>query len=248
MKHMDYSVFLERYLEGEMEPSEERWFKKELEGNEALQKELRLRQQVEKALAEPGILELRSRLAEIGREETMPAPQKRLSRKRMITAAVTLALLISAGTFLLKQNAGPTGQEIFEEYFEAADPILKTRTAGAKTNDLYRKAVAYYSDGEFEKAKQCFKQVLETRENDMESHLYKGISEMKTEEFNEGERSFKTVIDQGDNLFIEDAHWYLSLCYIVTGEEEKAIPHLDKIKKEKGPHSSDARKIVKKIR
>ncbi len=57
-----------------------------------------------------------------------------------------------------------------------------------------------------------------------------GISKFEEENYPEAKVSFTKVIDNKDNLFFEDAQWYLALCYLKTGEKDKAVNSLSVIK------------------
>ncbi|NLA49234.1 MAG: hypothetical protein GX876_07185, partial [Bacteroidales bacterium] len=56
------------------------------------------------------------------------------------------------------------------------------------------------------------------------------------------------VMDDRDNLFFEDAQWYLSLCYLKTSEKDKAVNTLKAVKESGSVYSRNAGKILKKIR
>jgi tetratricopeptide (TPR) repeat protein len=70
---------------------------------------------------------------------------------------------------------------------------------------------------------------------------------MEEKMYNEAEKSFTTVIDNNNNLFIESARWYLALCYVKTEDIDKAIPLFQSIRKEGGLYSKDAKKVLRKI-
>jgi hypothetical protein len=52
------------------------------------------------------------------------------------------------------------------------------------------------------------------------------------------------VIDDKNNLYIDQAQWYLALCYLNTNETEKAKQLFRIIGKENGIYRNDARKIA----
>jgi thioredoxin-like negative regulator of GroEL len=56
------------------------------------------------------------------------------------------------------------------------------------------------------------------------------------------------VIDDNDNLFLEDAEWYLALCYLKTQEPEKAADVLDQIKRSESIYKKDAARIMRKMK
>ncbi len=82
----------------------------------------------------------------------------------------------------------------------------------------------------------------------MESTMLYGVSNYEEENYPEAKQSFTKVIDNNNNLFLEDAQWYLALCYLKTDEKEKAIDQLNFIKKSESIYRDDARKILRKMK
>lgn len=246
MEQLDYSVFIERYIENQMGPSERKWFGKELEGNPELVKELHLRREAETALADTEVLDLRAKLAAI--QEESPVKSSNFQARKVLVLAASFLILFTTSTLLIKDFKRNDLESLYEEYFSMAQPVVKTRAVDSHSNPVYLKAISHYTDGEFEQAKSLFKQVLADEEGNMEFRFYLGISEMKLEQYDEGKVSFNKVINHGDNLFIEDAHWYLSLCYVATDEGKKALPHLEYLVEKDTPYRRKAVRLTRKIK
>jgi cytochrome c-type biogenesis protein CcmH/NrfG len=90
--------------------------------------------------------------------------------------------------------------------------------------------------------------VLVEDPGDMESTMLYGVSNFEEKNYPVAEQSFTSVVTNNDNFYIEDAQWYLALCYIQTNEKAKAIDQLAMIRDSGGIYSKDARKILKKMR
>ena len=56
------------------------------------------------------------------------------------------------------------------------------------------------------------------------------------------------MILHGDNLFIEEAEWYKSLCYIKMNDTGKAKEQLLRIVERKGYYANDAKAVLRKMR
>jgi pentatricopeptide repeat protein len=56
------------------------------------------------------------------------------------------------------------------------------------------------------------------------------------------------VIDDKNNLYIDQAQWYLALCYLNTNETDKAKQLFKLIVKEGGIYKDDAKKIIRGLR
>jgi hypothetical protein len=82
-----------------------------------------------------------------------------------------------------------------------------------------------------------------------EETYYFGIKSAQESRFNEAVIAFKRVINSGDQAHLEDSEWLLALCYIKTGEEEKAKTLLEKMADSKGHrYSGQSGKLLKKIK
>jgi hypothetical protein len=82
-----------------------------------------------------------------------------------------------------------------------------------------------------------------------EETYYFGIRSTQESRFNEAVIAFKRVINSGDKAHIEDSEWLLALCYIKTGEGEKAKILLEKMADSKGhKYSEQSGKLLKKIK
>jgi len=79
-----------------------------------------------------------------------------------------------------------------------------------------------------------------TPENIM-GRLYSGLSHIELGEFSKAIIDFKFVIKQNDNLFIDQAEWYLALCYLKTNQTKEAVNYLEKIAGDRGFFKTKAR-------
>ena len=82
----------------------------------------------------------------------------------------------------------------------------------------------------------------------MHSTLLNGISNFEIQNYPEATNSFRKVINNNNNLYIDHAQWYLALCYIRTGDQVKAKEQLIEVEKSGSIYRKDARKILKRIK
>ena len=80
MKTIDFSYFIERYNAGEMDEAEKEWFRKELQKNEMLRKEVELRSRTDAVLKNHDLMKLRSKLNAIEKQRREPVPLKKPGR------------------------------------------------------------------------------------------------------------------------------------------------------------------------
>jgi hypothetical protein len=82
-----------------------------------------------------------------------------------------------------------------------------------------------------------------------EETYYFGIKSAQEKRFNEAIFAFKRVINSGDKIHSQDSEWLLALCYVKTGETEKAKSLLSTMANSKShKYSEESGKMLKKIR
>ncbi len=82
----------------------------------------------------------------------------------------------------------------------------------------------------------------------MQTALLKGVSNFEEKKYPEAKQSFGKVIDDKNNLYIDQAQWYLALCYLNTNETDKAKQLFRIIGNEGGIYKKDAKKIIRGLK
>lgn len=247
MKTTDFSIFIERYIAGEMDITEKIWFEKELEGNEELRKEVDLRRKTDSVLKNHDILILRNKLSEIENRRKATSPVSGRKRSVLRYAAVFAGLVI-IGCLVIFSGSNLSSKEILNRYYKVYEPTTASRSSVGDLNSNYDKAINYYNENDFKNAAISFIKVQESDPKYMESIFLYGVSNLETSNYGEAEKSFLKVIDNANNLFIEDAQWYVAFCYIKTNDKIKAQNQLAIIRKSDGIYKNYAKKILKKLK
>ncbi len=251
MKSIDYSYFIERYLAGEMTRQEKTWFEKELDGNEFLQKEVAVRKKTDDALRRHDIIELRNKLARIETARRESEAIKLNHKKTAFRSAAVLAGLIVAGSLFLLPNRNSSPDAIYNDYFtvyNAGSPERSTIVIADNISELYKSAMILYHENDFKDASTLLSKYLKNRPGHMEAYMVYGVSEMKNNRFDEAAKAFSTVINDGNNYYLDNARWYLALCYIKSGQTDAARNQLLTIKNSGNAFSKKASDILKKIK
>jgi tetratricopeptide (TPR) repeat protein len=248
MKTKDFSYFIERHISFEMTESERQWFLKEMENNPDLRREVDLRKKSDEILKKQSIMSLRIKLSELEnnrRKKEMDAVVRRMAILKYVAAFVGVAIITSLILFTGKTL---TSEEIVNQFYQAYEAPSFQRSSSTDTNSEYILGLKYYNAQDYRNAASQFAKVLEKNPNDMQTHLLSGVSKMEEKKYNDAKKSFTTVIDDKDNLFIESAKWYLALCYLKTEENDRASELLGSISKEGGLYRREAKKILRKIK
>ena len=241
---------ISKYLDGELNPVEARDFEEALAQDHELQEELDLYRDVDEALSDTEVLNLRAQLDEI-HEELTPQIEKitRRSSKRVLRYAVaaSVAVVISLGTyglFFKKVN----DNKLVSQFYKPYDVTLVNRSANSELTGILGEALYLYDNANYKEAITLFEEILDTNPEMMASHLYSGISYMELKEYTKAGISFNTVIEHNDNLYIEQAEWYLGMVYMLTGKKEEARKLFRKIKQSDGYYRDEAARILRKLR
>jgi tetratricopeptide (TPR) repeat protein len=249
MKTNDFSYFIERYNAGEMSETEKQWFQKEIEGNEKLRNEVNLRKRTDEILKNQNVISLRNKLSEI--EKSRSKQSASVDKFRIpvyIRYAAVISALVLIGSLVIFPGKSLSNQEIMNQYYKPYEPAANQRSAHSDADADFTLALEFYNTHDYNKAAILFNKVLEKKPNDMQTVLLKGVSNFEEKRYPEAKQSFGKVIDDKNNLYIDQAEWYLALCYINTNEKEKAQSLLTKISIEDGIYKNDAKKIIRKLK
>ncbi|MCX6320762.1 MAG: tetratricopeptide repeat protein [Bacteroidia bacterium] len=248
MKTIDFSYFIERYNAGKMSDSERQWFLKELDGNEKLQNEVDLRKRTDEVLKNQNIISLRSKLSDIEKKREASIPVRNSKKPVSLKYAAVISVLVIIGSITMFSGRNLSSDEIMNRYYKVYEPPTGQRSVQSGTNADFTLALKFYNTHDYEKAAILFNKVVESNPKDMQSTLLNGIVNFENNKYPEAKRSFGNVINDNNNLYIDQAQWYLALCYVKTDEREKAIQQLEIIKKEGGIYRNDAKKIIRKLK
>jgi len=249
MKTVDFSYFIERYNAGEMSDAEKQWFRKELDGNEKLRNEVNLRKRTDEVLKNHDIISLRNKLTSIeNNRREVNKPVKKSKKPAYLKYAAVIAGLVLIGVLTMFSGKKLSSEEIMNRYYKVYEPPTSQRSVQSETDADFTLALEFYNTRDYEKAAILFNKVLKRKPNDMQTVLLKGVSNFEEKKYPEAKQSFSKVIDNKDNLYVDQAQWFLSLCYLNTNENDKAIQLLKIIVIENGNYKNEANKIIRGLK
>lgn len=248
---IDYDYYIQRYLDGEMQNDEKFWFNRELEDDVELQYLFDLYQAVDATLKDTEVIEFREQLMEVEQDYFDRGQQLEKVRPVKIykfgLIAATVMLLIGVGWFLMRQFQPYDKEEIYAEYYEPYQVTMRVRSADTEIEKMLAEALNKYEAGDYASALPVFEYVLSQDSTKIGVHLYSGISNMEIYEYEDAEESFDKIIEHQNNLFIEQAEWYLGFCYLMTDNEDKAIEQFSEISESTSFYRKPAGEIVRKL-
>jgi tetratricopeptide (TPR) repeat protein len=243
---------LQKYLDNELSEKELARFEQELNASPDLLVDLDLYKEVDEAIADTEVLDFRAQLTDL-REETRNSETGRrvfrFTRPWHYAASAALALLVAIG--LATVLGRPlSNNDLFAKYMKPYELVLTNRSVdNESTQVMMDRAQDYYVRGEYETAIQFFDEVLEINSDKVEADFYKGMSNMEIERHEDASESFTRVIEHNDNLFIQQAEWYLAGCLLAMDETDRARRQLAMIASSSNHYyNKDASKILKRMK
>lgn len=243
---------IEDFIDGILEGENYNEFVAELKDNTDLIAEVKLRRQINDAIVEKDVFELRDKLkaakevSEV-KKVKMLVPESKSELFRYVRSSVAvIILLLGIGGIL--SNGLTSRDGIYDNYFNAPSwsaerSVTSELSTWQNANLAYMKAdwnsVIKYLDKETAPANTSEYAVAE---------FYKAASLQNMNKFKEAISEYSNVIKQGDNLFVEEAEWYRGLCYIKLGQKVQAKQELLAVIERKGHFEKDAKAVLRKLR
>ncbi len=247
-KKLKYSQLIDRFIAGEMNEDELRWFSKELQFNTELSNELKLDKDLDSILLDEDIVEFRRKLVSVideSKQERTPRIVRFHPQKWQLAVAATIAvLMLIGGSLLFTQQRSYTPEKLFSMYYDSDKTIELTRSGNANLVE----AVLKFQQKDFQGASLLFAEILDNDPSNMAVWFYNGISYIETDRIDDATMAFKYIVEDKDNLYIEHAEWYLGLCYLKDEQIDSAVEHFRKIAVDPNNyHQKEAERILEKL-
>lgn len=240
---------IEKYIDGDLVGKELLDFQDLLSTDKDIARDYNLSLEINNAILEKDVMALRETMDYMYNDETKV---KRIpnvfSGRRKYYAAASIALLVAAGGLVQKLSAPSLDNNaLYETYYAPYDASITYRSGNTEVDMVLLKAMERYEEHDFANALVLFEEVVQSHEDDMAVKLYSGISYMEEEKYQKATSSFNKIIKNKDNLFIEQAKWYLSMCYIKTGKNSDASIILKELVLDRSTYKDQANKILRQI-
>lgn len=249
-QEMNYSRYVDRYLEGVMKNAELIWFEKELDGNKELQREINMQRKLNSVIIDKDTIALQNQLNSIHKRaygSIIPSFHVSKSARAVLYTSACIAVTLVLSVLFLTKNLNNSPDKLYARYYKPADISMSFRSSGSVLNNDLRSAMSLYDNRKYNEAINLFEKILKEDASRVGLNLYSGISHMEIKQYAEANASFKKVIDQKANAFVESATWYLGLCYLKTNDKDKAKEIFAGIANSGGYYKKDAKNILKSL-
>ncbi|MDA3954410.1 MAG: hypothetical protein PF485_12250 [Bacteroidales bacterium] len=237
---------IERYLMNDMSVREEVEFEELLKNNPELMREFVLRKEIDCAINEDDILNLRDNLDSIINEKSaFPIKFKRSFLYYTVATVVILFILVISIKILPLRNQEIT--EVFQSYYTPYPAIVSFRSSVDRNEieEILHEAFNYYDEEKYELASVCFRKVLHVDNTNNMSQFYLSICEIEKNNLQVASTFLNDLIIKKDHVFWEQSSWYLALVYLKQNELNKAENLFRKVVQENMARKADAEVILK---
>lgn len=242
---MDKNIRIEEFIDGSLSTAEADDLLRELETNPDLLREFTLRTEVNLAIRNRHLDDFRNLLISQSKNQTSNSSFFNLKKDILKTwhlAAASFALiLVVGGLWYILSNKPFSTERLVSKYYKPAQSILQFRSVELNSDDALKEAFNFYQQNDYSNALKYFNSL----ENQITAKFYSGICYIELEEFDNAIDSFEFVINDKDNLFVEQAEWYLGLIYLMNNQKAQALEQFNKIAKSESFYANQAKEIIK---
>jgi len=242
---------IENYLYNDLSEDDLIAFEAQILNNQELATEINLIRNIDQALQENDVMQLRNKLQGIAgqinnEKQTERSFIGRFSARKVIvsTVAASLIMLLSI-TGLVSRN--DSSQELYSKYHQTYQTTGITRAAASDDSQTLKNALQKLENKEYNQAILMFNKLTSEENNNMVGHFYAGVALQETGKYKHAISEFNTVITHKDNLFVEQAQWFIGLCYVKTEDNTNAYKQFKDIAEKQGFYQEKAAAILRKL-
>jgi hypothetical protein len=243
---------IEGYIYNQLSDEQLISFEAELSENKDLQAEIKLIRSIDLAINESDVMQLRGSIQNIAAQiasekQTERSFAGKFKARKIVYAAVAASLIImlSISGLLSRQSSQ---DELYQKFYTTYQTTGINRSANITANQTLSEALQKLDNQEYKSAINLFNEVIGRDQKNMVGHFYAGVSLQETGKYKSAIQEYQTVMTDKDNLFVEQANWYIGLCYLQTSDDKKAYNQFKKIAKNEGFYQLKAQAILRKMK
>ncbi len=242
---------IEDFIDGILEEDLLEEFNAELKENTDLMAEVFLREQINSAVGEKDIQNLRAQLsdarnaAETKEVKSIVMPQFDLRSTRFWRNSVAMIVVLVGLAGVLRTNVNSV-DNTYDKYFES--PVWASERSATNSLDDIQTARLFYQNADYSKVVTVLDNASLAKNEMFVAHFYKALSYQNLNKLDKAITEYSKVIDDGDNMYIEEAEWYRSLCYLRLNKKSEAKKELLAVIDRKGYYENDAKAIIRKLK
>jgi hypothetical protein len=243
---------IEGYIYNQLSEEQLVSFEAELYENKDLQAEINLIRSIDLAINESDVMQLRGNIQNIAgqiasEKQTERSFAGKFKTSKMMYAAVAASLVIMLSISGLLSRQASQG-ELYQKFYTTYQTTGISRSACMTANQTLSDALQKFNNQDYKNALDLLQEVIQEDQNNMVGHFYAGVSLQETGKYISAIHEYETVMTDKDNLFVEQANWFIGLCYLKTSDDKKAYNQFKKIAKNEGFYQLKAQAILRKMK
>lgn len=247
MNHSEKDIALvEKYFDSELNDSEMNHFNLRLESDQNFKSLVEQEKAIIGAIRHQGLTENLHYLEAL--EDNHSATnrvriQAPVKKWYYAAAAITIGVLIVGKVLLNSFNETP--DKLFEAYFTPYPNMFEPTVRGNTAADKRTQAFQAYDQGDYQNAAVLFTELLSTKK-EPGMLLLLGNANLILGNVEKAKANFTVLNKDFDELDIQ-SKWYLSLCYLKSGEIERARTMLQELGKTEISYANKAKELLDKV-
>lgn len=244
---MENYLKIEEWIDGNLLDEELEEFKIEVYSNAKMNSEFVFRNEVNLAIRDKHFAELREKLQNQfdnkSHGSSKVLPQRDFLKTWHLAAASFSLILVVGGLWYILSNEPYSSERLIGKYYKPAQPILQVRSMEFTGDDVLKEAFNLYQQNNYENALKYFNSL----NNQIIAKFYSGICYIELGQFSKAIESFEFVVNDADNLFVEQAEWYLGLIFLMNNQKSAALDQFARISESGSYYAGQAKEIIRYI-
>jgi tetratricopeptide (TPR) repeat protein len=241
---------IEDYVDGLLEGDLFEEFEMELRDNIDLIAEVKLRKHINEAIGEKDIFDLRNELVAARQNSEvkkmkMIIPETRTTNIKFWRSSVAI-IVVLLGLAGVLRNSFISTEHVYNTYFDT--PSWAAERSVSNEISVLHEANKLYLNADFAGVIKLIDQAPVSAGEAAVFNFYKAISLQKLNKYSDAIENYSKVVNQGDNMFIEEAEWYRCLCYLKLENYEKSKMELIAVMERKGHFENDAKAVIRRLK
>jgi tetratricopeptide (TPR) repeat protein len=219
MNHTNTELF-ERYLAGELSPDERQQLEEALEKNPELKAEFTTLTEINTVLSDKQLTDFRLNMKSIHNKHFKTTTGNKFISGRIIAAAASVIVLLGISYYFLIYKSQQSDEKLL---FSTFYPDMISLKGTPNNNPAFSEAVNAYNMKQFSEAVTLFEKLAKT---DSINSLYSfnlAMAHLGAEDYVRAEKLFDEIIKSNNSLVVDNAEWFLAICYYKTGRKTNAI-------------------------
>jgi len=157
--------------------------------------------------------------------------------------AIGIAILIFISNILVLDN--PSTHKVYKQYYSTYESPVSISRSISHPLDSVEIAYKKIDNKEFKSALE----ILNNKKNkETSTYFYMGVAHQEIGEYESAITEYKKITKDNNTLLVEQAEWYIGLCYLKIYDRKTALDQFQKIVKYDGYYKQPAEEIIKKLK